>query len=60
MHTKKIKRLQVAPMGGGGADRNNLKGKATNFFSTMRKMPGCIRTNPTKQKNITLFTSKSI
>ena len=36
-----------------------LKGEGNKFFSTMRKMPGCIRTNPTKQKNITLFTSKS-
>ena len=26
----------------------------------MRKMPGWIRTNPTKQKNLTLVTSKSI
>ena len=26
----------------------------------MRKLLGWIRTNPTKQKNLTLFTSKSI
>ena len=37
-----------------------FKGEGNNFFSTMRKIPSCICTNPTKQKNITLFTSKSI
>ena len=37
-----------------------FKGEGNKFFSTMRKISGCIRTNPTKQKNITLFTSKSI
>ena len=37
-----------------------LKGEGNQFFSSMRKMPGWIRTNATKQKNLTLFTSKSI
>ena len=37
-----------------------LKGEGNKNFSTMRKIPGCIRTNLTKQKNIALFTSKSI
>ena len=41
-------------------EKDGIKGEGNSFFSTMRKMPGCIRTNPTKQKNITLFTSESI